>query len=652
VGSTKRVGGLISELNVKRLWDVSELQPAFHESHFQHTPLDKSIAQIRLLHFSGSEVDGIDCTLETVDLATRPKYRCLSYTWGAPTTSSAHMIKVNGQKFAIRPNLYAFLKEYTGTGLATAPVWIDAISIDQTNSLERNHQVSLMAEIYSKAAQVIIWLGTEDAETEAVFRSLRALQVPRAMTRGNAFDTSFIWGITRLMNRAYWTRAWIVQELAFATDIVVRCGSREIHFDDFQDATEILQSRLADPRDAIYDTPGGHYSRSLFRRTQSPWASRLARALSTLRFGSRSGGAFHPTADLSTVITTLNDVRCTDPRDRIFALMSLASSLPGFANIELDYRRSVLDVYTDFIQYSVNSTKSLDILLRNWAPLPQTKWSGRGLDPNLQKTVPSWIAIQANLPYGDPAMDLRVRQNADTILGTTTRSNFQSSGSKPIDVVFGMSTATQGSTGSIFVRGIVVGTINVVGPRMAEGTISREGLDLLGGVFRHNSGAIKSLDDATWQVLCCNMQQTGERAPPLFRTALLSLLQAKPDVHNIDPGELLREEELELVGFEREFLEQVQAVCWNRRIVRVSATDGSGKEFVGLAPRSARPGDTLAILYGCSVPVLMRAHRDEQSATQWELLGEAYVNGLMNGEAVCARSTGDIEFEERIFEIR
>ncbi|OAG05795.1 HET-domain-containing protein, partial [Paraphaeosphaeria sporulosa] len=38
-------------------------------------------------------------------------------------------------------------------------IWIDAICINQDDTLEKGKQVSLMSEIYRKAIQVNVWLG-------------------------------------------------------------------------------------------------------------------------------------------------------------------------------------------------------------------------------------------------------------------------------------------------------------------------------------------------------------------------------------------------------------------------------------------------------------------------------------------------------------
>jgi hypothetical protein len=47
----------------------------------------------------------------------------------------------------------------------------------------------------------------------------------------------------------------------------------------------------------------------------------------------------------------------------------------------------------------------------------------------------------------------------------------------------------------------------------------------------------------------------------------------------------------------------------------------------------ARDGDMLCIILGCSVPVVVREHGGE-SGKWFELIGEAYVHGTMDGEAM------------------
>lgn len=50
---------------------------------------------------------------------------------------------------------------------------------------------------------------------------------------------------------------------------------------------------------------------------------------------------------------------------------------------------------------------------------------------------------------------------------------------------------------------------------------------------------------------------------------------------------------------------------------------------VGLAPRGTRCGDEVCILFGGDVPYIVRDHDDHH-----QFIGECYVQGIMDGEAV------------------
>jgi hypothetical protein len=116
---------------------------------YNSVPINTKISEIRLIELlPGRDDESISCvfhrrTLGSLDL----EFRALSYTWGTPTSTSVIFIKKVA--FNIRQNLWLFLKQERyrrSFGL----IWIDALSIDQSNTGERNHQVALMKEIYSK----------------------------------------------------------------------------------------------------------------------------------------------------------------------------------------------------------------------------------------------------------------------------------------------------------------------------------------------------------------------------------------------------------------------------------------------------------------------------------------------------------------------
>lgn len=84
-----------------------------------------------------------------------------------------------------------------------------------------------------------------------------------------------------------------------------------------------------------------------------------------------------------------------------------------------------------------------------------------------------------------------------------------------------------------------------------------------------------------------------------------------------------------------EFLKRVQSVVWNRKFL---LSQDRGR--FGLAPAATEEGDMICILYGCSVPVILRRHGTDVDP-YFELIGEAYVHGLMDGEGINGRSEAD-----------
>jgi hypothetical protein len=63
--------------------------------------------------------------------------------------------------------------------------------------------------------------------------------------------------------------------------------------------------------------------------------------------------------------------------------------------------------------------------------------------------------------------------------------------------------------------------------------------------------------------------------------------------------------------------------------------------FLGLAPEETLRGDFIAVLYGCNFPVVLR-----RSDNAFKYIGECYIDGLMDGEAIEAQTRGDYKETE------
>ncbi|TGO46396.1 hypothetical protein BCON_0328g00120 [Botryotinia convoluta] len=132
------------------------------QSLYSSLPLEpNNIRLLRILPNENEEAD-INCTIFVYPLHDSGRgthrYEALSYVWG--DTDNCRSICVNGHSLTVRANLHIALSRLRDPALERI-IWIDAICINQEDLNERGSQVQLMAKVYSKASQVIIWLGEE-----------------------------------------------------------------------------------------------------------------------------------------------------------------------------------------------------------------------------------------------------------------------------------------------------------------------------------------------------------------------------------------------------------------------------------------------------------------------------------------------------------
>jgi hypothetical protein len=147
--------------------DIEQDVYSLSSSSYQYRRLNYELGQeIRLVVlFPGQELEDITCNIIHVNLLDQPVYEAVSYTWATAhgDASLSRHIYCHGRKIAITANCELVLRCLRRKG-HNRSIWIDAISIDQENTMERNHQVKLMATIYSNASQVLAYLGTGSAE--------------------------------------------------------------------------------------------------------------------------------------------------------------------------------------------------------------------------------------------------------------------------------------------------------------------------------------------------------------------------------------------------------------------------------------------------------------------------------------------------------
>ena len=192
--------------------------------------LPDPLSNIRLLHIKKGTWNRISYNMESVPLAANPKYDALSYNWGDGRKKQT--ISVNGRKMSITQNLNLALKAIASSG-ESRTLWIDQICIDQNNLEEKAGQIPLMGSIYSRAKNVLVWLGDHKA--------------PRWVENSKSIDWAGGWGVAHatlfpraamywlylLSEEEYWKRCWIIQEVGLASNIQVHFGSVPIPWKEF-----------------------------------------------------------------------------------------------------------------------------------------------------------------------------------------------------------------------------------------------------------------------------------------------------------------------------------------------------------------------------------------------------------------------------------
>lgn len=198
---------------------------------------------------------------------------------------------------------------------------------------------------------------------------------------------------------------------------------------------------------------------------------------------------------------------------------------------------------------------------------------------------------------------------------------------------------------ALVAKGIAIAEARLRSLRMAGAVIPKTCLNILTSVCGQNGGEAA--------VLCANLLRRRNNSDPDNDKGILDRLIKRVPAIIYDSGDESTgpniEEALQsdLDPEIREYLELVRQCVWNRRTFSGFLRDGTSTSIAGLLPQAAKGGDsTICILYGCSVPVVIREVKDGTRASHWTLIGEAYVHGFMDGEAK-ESSFAEVDFEIR-----
>lgn len=275
----------------------------------------------------------------------------LSYCWGKLNDKVS--ITVDGLGVPITANLHSALKRLRAERVER--VWVDALCINQQDDEERSHEVKRMGAIFQEANQVAVWLGDAQDITEEDINSLSAENTAIGyQVQSNSAQRAFL----RLLLKPYWTRVWIIQELAAASRITIFCGHYKLLWETLK---KFSLPTFTTGIDGINSDELKSRFQNLLQFRIDRYATRPVRLLEAL---SRSHYALS-----------------MDPKDKIYGLLGLAYDGAVFIP-EPNYSQLVEETYTDFLKALIKKGFSLNLIY--------LRTSHRGISNSLPLWVVDW----------------------------------------------------------------------------------------------------------------------------------------------------------------------------------------------------------------------------------------------------------------------
>ena len=615
-------------------------------------------------------------------------YEAMSWCWGPGKETRKIRVKRNGRayEFMVSPLLEDALKALRLKD-QDRYLWIDAICIDQANLEERNSQVPKMDRIYGGATNVCIWIGQsyENSDDAIDFISNKILNVwDFDRLCQDELETNSWGALINLMRRDWFSRRWVVQEIALAKRGTLHCGNKCIDWQDFADAVslfvhvETATHLLSDVmrRDRFF----GHRP-DYFGDVSKLGAALLVDATRNLfRESPSRDGKRYPRLSLESLISKYSVFEASQPRDTIYAFLSIAkdtkaqtsydesthlqdpkikeiqeglAKLPKAQQIlqhwgrrmtamkafEVDYASPVEAVYRDFIKFSIqrsmetDPTRPLDIICRPWAPAVRPGDDAAGISylgekgeakfrlktsraDDIPKPLPSWIPNVNQAAFtmiSNPALGPRMeRINADPLVGLPSlgERNYSAAGTRVLSTSK-LRFKVCGKHNDAFamcVEGFILDEVDRITDASSLGNIPSKWPSFAGWT-RWNKESDK-VPEAFWRTLVADRGPLGQNALTFYPRACREAL--RPTLAKSIPfetKEMINHGQCTIIA---EFLRRVQAVIWNRRMMYTKYGD-----HLGLIPEHAKEGDLICILYGCSVPVLVRRHvKDDKDIAQ------------------------------------
>lgn len=603
---------------------------------YRHSPLEDDLEKprkIRLLKLLKRRPFGeIRCELIEVDRHSDVKYDAISYHWGSG--EKREPITIDGKNYLVSRTVVEVLYHLSSYGEERL-VWIDSICINQVDKIEKSSQISIMRNIYINAATTYIWLDGIDEPWKV-----------RTMLAGISYEHMFgttestlallrqhseTWaeqGWAQLMNmfaNPYFFRVWVLQEVIMSSSITILASGEPLVWEHIATLANMLSTL---PFNLILQSGVAPGVKDNFPQGLSN--ANIMAHLGKLR------QTFQPS--LPYLLGFSTDFQSTEAVDKVFGLLGLLSPEDDVHKwMVTDYSMSPSELYVFTAQHLIPDYAN-DIL----------SYGGIGYRRNIQD-LPSWAPDWTSL-----AMTETYRQH---FTKTHHATQYRASADSEVEVTFLEEERTRPAIMRIL--GHSFDKIAIVGPVLTY-TEHNFGagpqIDVLRNVVKDHMRARKlanihlrqpyptgeSTEEVFWRSLIGNTQFDRPVPPDLgvfcrvWERMLIAEVGSDDEELQDDTNTIPTLEQLEIHGLKEEAARG--ALTWNSS--RIMCCTGRAfciteNGYVAMTPPGTVAGDLVCVLNGLHTPFILR--ETEPRLTQYrtvQLVGETYVHGMMDGEAM------------------
>jgi hypothetical protein len=643
----KRVA-LLSLANSRRHTSIRSLSTA-SASHCGPFSRPNPIFSYKRLNWAASEVRLIEllpqkdpednagdmpiaCCIHHFSLEDCPKYLALSYAWG--DTRRTELLILNGQTLKITKSLDTAFRQLrrmmqNGDLPSKSRIWIDALSINQEDDVEKSWQVHQMGQIYQNAEYALVWLGSASNSSAT---AMKALDHIGKVGKGgdihfngitlNLFrtlldtDVSIGSSLISLFRRPWWARIWVVQEFSFAKDVLFVCGDTTVWCQPFSKALDLIKQYKASVaiRGRKKDIYKGDYRRFMAEMSSIHNISRLFQIREKLKMEDKRFSMWELLA------LKRSGMQASDSRDLIYALTGLSADAASKL-LYPDYSRDAKYVYIQTAK-ALLAERRLRLL-----------WFCS--QPRVLRGLPSWVP-DWSAPWRNDYRYL----SEDSGYGQSGQIFWAAGESRPV-----ISFSGQDAHMLLHMQGHEFDTIDDM---QSVFDMSR---------VLHTSGfyqvhlAISERGRALWELKRKHTTAKGSSYEDVIRTLIADIElswnldgtfkhhRASPDlIREIYDTYIVRTTERVLEASSN--LPASQLHLLYRHVARRPFITSRG--YLGLGPVAMLPGDRVVVLFGAELPLILR--RDNEG--YYQVIGEAYVHGVMDGEVMT------MGFKSKSFDIR